>query len=279
VTLRDRIRQLRLFLKSGTILREAIESPRFAWHLPFLPADRSVEIRFRSGRSLHMRAAHWPQLPGACRLDRIGARTELLPDSKKIQVDGFTLYSPLWTRDEAAYYREVLLDDAYGVKGRNLSGATVVDVGAYVGDSALAFARQGALVHAFEPSQELCAFIRRNAEANGLAGRVVVHGVGLAERDEERCDRHGVLRFVEGVSYALRHLPADVDVLKLDCEGAEYHLLADPRFLAHLRPREIRMEFHRGPDPLVAQLRAAGFDVARISAARPVGLLTATSRG
>ncbi len=279
MTLRDRIRQLRLFLKSGTTLREAIESPRRAWHLPFLPPDTPVEIRFRSGRSLHMRAAQWPQLPGACRLDRIGACTELLRDSKRVRVGGFTLYSPLWTRDEAAYFREVLLDDAYGLKGRDLSGTTVVDVGAYVGDSALAYARQGALVHAFEPSQELCSFIRRNAEANGLAGRVVVHDVGLAERAGQRRDRNGILRFAEGVGYALRHLPADVDVLKLDCEGAEYHLLADPRFLGHLRPREIRMEFHRGPDPLVAQLRAAGFDVEPISAARPVGLLRATFRG
>ena len=155
MTLRERIRRLRLYFRSGDVFREQLSAPAFAWRLPFMRAATPVEVRFRSGRSLRMQAGQWPLLPSACRLERIGAEFEFLADEKRVKVDGLTLHSPLWSRDESSYYKEVLLDDAYGVKGCDLSGKTVVDVGAYIGDSALAFARQGASVHAFEPSRTL----------------------------------------------------------------------------------------------------------------------------
>jgi len=206
-----------------------------------------------------MKASSWPLLPSACRLAGIGAQFEFLENAKRIVVDGLTLYSPLWSREEASYYKEVLLDDAYGLKGKDLTGQTVVDVGAYVGDSALAFARQGALVHACEPSVAYCGFIRRNLAANALEARVVLHEVGLAERAEEIAVRNDRLRFVEGREYTTGRLPSGIDLLKLDCEGAEYYLLADPCFLDHLRPREIRMEYHRGPELVEKYLLRAGY--------------------
>ncbi|MGH9578668.1 MAG: FkbM family methyltransferase [Terriglobales bacterium] len=151
----------------------------------------------------------------------------------------------------------------------------MIDVGAYVGDSTIAFARRGAAVHALEPSVAFCRFIRRNLEANALASRVVVHEVGLADRAGETAARNDRLHFVEGVAYCLEHLPQAVDMLKLDCEGAEYHLLADPRFLAHLRPREIRMEYHRGPQAIARYLAEAGYTVELDRDSGPVGLLRA----
>ena len=60
-------------------------------------------------------------------------------------------------------------------------------------------------------------------------------------------------------------------------EGAEYHLLGDARFLAHLAPREIRMEYHRGPDGVVAPLERAGYTVQLRNPAASVGLLVASS--
>ena len=228
-----------------------------------------------------MKASRWPLLPTACRLDGIGADFEFLEDAKCVHVDGLTLYSPLWSRDEASYYKEVLLDDAYGVKQRDLTGMVVVDVGAYVGDSAIAFARRGATVHAFEPSVAFCGFVRRNVETNGYAGLVRLHEVGLSDQAGEVHVRNDRLRFVEGVAYVLEHLPPAVDLLKLDCEGAEYHLLADPRFLAHLRPREIRMEYHRGAQPVSQLLADAGYSVELQPGAGlgPVGLLSARIKG
>lgn len=277
MSLRERIRRLRLYYKSGALIATSLTPPSVALArlMPILPGTIWVTVSMRSGRRFRMKAAHWPLLPSACRLDAIGAEFEFLADAKQVRIDGLTMYSPLWSRDEASYYKEVLLDDAYRLKGRDLVGGTVVDIGAYVGDSTIAFARQGATVHAFEPSVAFCGFIRRNLDANALAARVVLHEVGLSDRSGETKVRNDRLHFVEGVAYALANLPEDIDILKLDCEGAEYHLLADPRFLAHLRPRELRMEYHRGPEPIVRYLTNAGYMVEACSDSGPVGLISA----
>jgi hypothetical protein len=108
---------------------------------------------------------------------------------------------------------------------------------------------------------------------------VTLHETGLSDRADEVRVRDDLLRFVEGVAYTLDNLPRDVDLLKLDCEGAEYHLLADPRFLAHLRPREIRMEYHRGPHAVVRHLEDAGYSVELHTGSSPVGLLSAQPKG
>lgn len=276
-SLRERVRRARLYWKSRALFRECLEDPGLAWRLPFSIAE-TVPVRFRTGRSFAMPARHWPLLPTACRLDRIGAQFEFQDSGKRITLDGLVFHTPLWTRNEADYLREVYLDDIYGVRARDLQGKVVVDVGAYVGDTSLAFARRGATVHAIEPSVDFSALIRRNAAENGLADRVVVHPIGLAERAGSVPFGSDTLKLVEGVDYALKNLPKSVELLKLDCEGAEYHLLADPRFLAHLAPREIRMEYHRGPDPLRAQLEAAGYAIEMGPAKGPVGLLKAVSR-
>ncbi len=275
MSVRERIRRLRLYYKSRALFSESLVSPAFAMALPLIPGGMEIGIAMRSGRRFRMKAALWPLLPTACRLDAIGAEFEFLADAKQVKIDGLTMYSPLWSRDEASYYKEVLLDDAYGVRDRDLSGRTVVDVGAYVGDSTIAFARRGATVHAFEPSVAFCGFIRRNLDANALASRVVLHEVGLSDHAGELNVRNDRLHFVEGVAFAIANLPQAVDLLKLDCEGAEYHLLADPRFLAHLRPREIRMEYHRGPHPVADYLTDAGYMVELGSDGGTVGLISA----
>jgi hypothetical protein len=275
VSLRDTIRRWRLYYRSAPLFREVLAQPRVAYALPLLPAARALELRFRSGRVLPMRAGEWQHLPIACRLEQLGAQVEFVGDAKRVRIDGLTLYSPLWDREEAWNYKEVLVEDVYGIRGRDLAGRVVVDVGGYVGDSANAFARRGARVHTCEPSETFCGFMRRNLAENGMSERVTLHEVGLTDRahvEERGYDR---LRFVEGVSYTLAHLPRAVDLLKLDCEGGEYHLLADARFLEHLAPREIRLEYHRGPQGVLEPLRRAGYRVTVQRENGTLGLVTA----
>jgi len=272
-------RRLRSYYKSRRLFRERLRRPWAALAYPVLGGIgrvTPVHIRFRSGRSLDLPAQQWPLLPVLCRLDGIGAETEVLADAKRVRLQGLELYSPLWTRNEADYYREVFLEDIYRVGACSRERAVVVDVGAYVGDSAIAFARAGAQVHAVEPADVFCRFIARNARANSLEDRIVLHAVGLGERSATIHEANLTLHLVEGVAYTLARLPQQVDVLKLDCEGAEYHLLADRRFLAHLQPREICMEYHRGPERVVTALETAGYRVTPGERHGQVGLLRAS---
>lgn len=224
MSLRDRIRRHRLYQKSGADFAAGMKNPGLARRLPllaWLSPGGTRTIEFTSGRSTALPLAHWDLLPLLCRLDRLGAATRIVDGRKEVTLGEITMVSPLSSRAEAEYYREVFIDDIYGTRALDRRGQVVVDIGAWVGDSAVAYARAGATVHAVEPLASLADCIARNAAANGVDGRVVVHPVGLAERAaSEALQVNGTpdrLELVEGVAYALAHLPARIDVLKIDC--------------------------------------------------------------
>jgi hypothetical protein len=269
------IRQLRLYYKSWPLFKESLVTPLQAIYFPFLPKYKRVDIRFKSGRNIVINSTHWKLLPSACRLDNIGVNFEFQKNSKLTKIDGLNIYSPLWTKNEATYFREVFFDDVYEVKKRNFKKSVVVDIGAYVGDSSLAFARQGAKVHAIEPSQVFCKFIRRNFEENHMTKQLILHKVGLADTTEKILMYNDVLRLVEGIDYTLKNLPRNIDLLKMDCEGAEYYLLADNRFLKHLQPKEIQMEYHKGPNLIMKYLEKSGYKAHIHSRSGAVGIIKA----
>lgn len=269
------IRQFRLYYKSWPLFKESLVYPFQAIYFPFLSRHKWVDIRFKSGRNLSINAAHWKLLPSACRLDNIGVKFKFQKNAKLTEVDGLKIFSPLWARDEAFYFKEVFLDDVYGVKKRNLKESVVVDIGAYVGDSSLAFARQGAMVHAIEPSEDFCKFIRRNFEENGLSNQLILHKVGLASATERILLGNDSLNLVEGINYTLKKLPRNIDLLKMDCEGSEYYLLADIRFLKHLQPKEIQMEFHNGARSILKYLKQQSYRALASSMSKKLGIIKA----
>jgi FkbM family methyltransferase len=133
----------------------------------------------------------------------------------------------------------------------------IVDLGANTG-YALAYLAAHfpqARFIAFEPHPRLLRALYRNIQLNGLEGRVRVHPAAATTRtgelsltDEESestlAKRPGV-RTIEVMGEDLFDALAgvQVDLLKMDIEGAEYPLLDDPRFVA-LKPRAIVMEWH-----------------------------------
>jgi FkbM family methyltransferase len=165
--------------------------------------------------------------------------------------------------------------------GRLPPGGTVVDIGANLGAFALYAARQGAkAVLAYEPNSAAFRCLQRNVEANGLSGivrprRLAVSAVAgqdvrfpcapsaynrIAAEDES-----GEFETVRTTSLAeilARDAAQGIDLLKLDCEGAEYDILFSTGPLDIRRVREIRMEYHSGRDTeLKTYLRNAGFEI------------------
>ena len=134
----------------------------------------------------------------------------------------------------------------------------VVDLGANVGFSVAYFLRQfpHAHVDAFEPHPEHLRLLRANLARNGTSARVTVHAAAAGTRAGE-----AFLTDAETVSSVSARggagsLPvrvedfyeavgkAPIDLLKMDIEGGEYELLADPRFDA-LPARSIVLEWHK----------------------------------
>jgi FkbM family methyltransferase len=165
--------------------------------------------------------------------------------------------------------------------GRFPPGGTVVDIGANLGAFALYAARRGArTVLAYEPNGAAFRCLQRNIEANGLSGTVRPRQLAVSALAGQKVKfpcapsvynrvategESGEFETVGTTSLAeiLAHDAVQgIDLLKLDCEGAEYDILFSAAPADIGRVREIRMEYHSGRDTeLKTYLRNAGFEI------------------
>lgn len=171
-----------------------------------------------------------------------------------------------------------LFRNTYGL-GHGLGTVrTIVDVGANLGFFALA-AREhypAAVIHAYEPNPRIQAMLHANTD--GL--RVAVYAEAVGDRDgtgqllddgpsnQARLtpDSGAVTVPMVSLETVLERVGSELDLLKLDCEGAEWEILRPGPGWA--RVRHIRMEYHlfRGETAEEAQsaLVRLGFRVTRV---------------
>ncbi len=161
---------------------------------------------------------------------------------------------------------------------------SVIDVGATTGCFTLWALQRApeARVVAVEPNQNVFPFLLKNVEANGLAGRVRTVPTALGARsghgavvDRTYSTLATVVPQVSGHSPSVRvitlgQLMADCnlvncDLLKMDCEGAEYDILLTSADDVLRRIGAIVCEFHpipgRSVNELSDRLTAGGFNV------------------
>jgi FkbM family methyltransferase len=166
-------------------------------------------------------------------------------------------------------------------RGFDLSEKVVVDAGAFLGESALYFAQQGARVLAFEPDPVNFAGLQQNLELNrplsdriqafpaavGTDGEVNFH-FGL-EGGSGIYASAGKIMTVPSVSLRTileQNQLRSAYLLKADCKGTEFELTSQPeidRFelLSIEYSADLR---HRRVETLVEQLRARGFRRIRV---------------
>jgi len=164
----------------------------------------------------------------------------------------------------------------------NVSGKCVIDVGAYIGDTAIYFALKGARkVFAIEPYPYTYNLLVENIRMNSLDSVVKPINAAIMDSDgimllpyiEE--DTAGKLAYnsEKGVEIPCYKLSTLVDmlkhseevydglVLKLDCEGCEYYAILGSSSETLREFEEIILEFHGNPKPLMHKLRECGFKV------------------
>jgi FkbM family methyltransferase len=173
--------------------------------------------------------------------------------------------------------------------GRVDKGAIVLDIGANIGAFSLYAAYMGARqVYAFEPSAEAYACLVRNVQENGLQDvitpfKLAVTGhsgeqVGVCTKSspynkiqspvaDERLELVDTISLVDILS---QQSLERVDLLKMDCEGAEYIIMPAAQDDTLAMINSIRMEYHKGPlSSLISQLAIQGFKVVRVKKERP----------
>jgi FkbM family methyltransferase len=174
---------------------------------------------------------------------------------------------------------EVVVDDCYRLQelASELRGTAcrVLDIGAHVGSFTVALAKAvpGAKVTAFEPSADRAAYLRRNVAGNGLEDRVAVVQAavgGRAGRDmliggqtllgselvSGSVEADGDVVDVVGFDDVMRSIDGPVDLLKMDCEGGEYGIVASTSAATLRRIDRLVLEYHPAPPAQVAQLFA-----------------------
>jgi FkbM family methyltransferase len=165
---------------------------------------------------------------------------------------------------------EIFVEDSYRLDWftGDLNGQHVraLDIGGHIGCFSLAFAtlHQNARVQTFEASPSTYAFTRRNVDDNGLADRVTVENVAVS-------DSNGTLAFADngggsglnGVTApsgtavidvpcitfadALSRAGGQVDVVKIDTEGAEYDIVLGSEPTDWKDVQRVVLEYHDVP--------------------------------
>ncbi|HTA43056.1 MAG TPA: FkbM family methyltransferase [Bryobacteraceae bacterium] len=163
--------------------------------------------------------------------------------------------------------------DCYGLSRVRRPVSTVLDIGANLGFFALAARRRfpEAKIHSYEPNQDLEPFLAAHCSAAGADYFVEAVGAspGRVNLDRHQSTLHTVARESEDGSTpqvafadAVARL-GTVDLVKLDCEGAEWDIFSDPRPWANVR--HLAMEYHLWARPSLSvdhlrhHLSALGF--------------------
>lgn len=148
---------------------------------------------------------------------------------------------------DAHIAREIFAEGQYdfpGLIARRASVRCIIDVGANVGYSITHFATcyPHAFIYAYEPIQEHVEQIRKHIDQNRLGNRVLVHASAAGVRNSRswiRVDGAGSTlvdeggtgrQWVEIIDWYDSLPKGEIDLIKIDIEGGEFDLLADPRF-------------------------------------------------
>lgn len=184
--------------------------------------------------------------------------------------------------------------DRYHVSPKDI----VVDIGAHVGTYSVLAGKNGASVLAIEPDPESFRLLRINLLLNNVAG--VAENIALLNKtghatlksSNEQSSANSLILKEAGLSYADIEVPTDtlenvlkrngighVDILKMDCEGAEYSILGSVSEKTAASIDRMIIEYHyidaeRNGPKLAQRIKSLGFSIDYCGTAR-MGLIMA----
>ena len=191
-------------------------------------------------------------------------------------------------------FKQIVYDDCYGLRRAGGRIARIVDVGANIGLFSIAakMAFPAAGVQCYEPNPDLHPILHSHldplgveifGEAVGAAEGTVNLRFGNGSLHTRTEDSENGLTRRSSMRTVLERAGGNIDLLKLDCEGAEWEILDNPEWAGKVR--HIVMEYHLWARPessildLVAILHELGFRVTHLHENEKLewGLLHATS--
>lgn len=180
------------------------------------------------------------------------ARSFRIPPKLKVAGKTVSLHYPSEHGTSSDFFACCIRND-YGLRTELPNLTTILDIGANVGFFSIAARSRypQAKIHAYEPNQRVLPFLKSNVEP--LAVNIFPEAVGAEAGTVSICDDGdsnqattvandgGSIRQVS-LQRAIERLGGVVDLLKMDCEGAEWDLFKAEEPWRHIR--YIRMEYH-----------------------------------
>jgi methyltransferase, FkbM family len=155
----------------------------------------------------------------------------------------------------AIAFKDIFVSDAYGLEALRGPVKKIIDIGAHAGLFSVAARLHfpNAVIHAYEPNPDLWPYLDRQREIGQF--RAFHEAVGLnqgkailefgADTVFTRCmpSQSGEIE-VTAISEVIRRIADSgiVDLLKLDCEGAEWEILKDVNAMGGVA--NLTMEYH-----------------------------------
>jgi len=249
------------------------------WDVPRALFGKGAAVKIRGGKSYSLFGSYAPRaLYILLTTKQAGWPLAISDDFESVSFPFAGRKMALVGYDCAALAGEVFFGGEYDrllVKGRD-----VLDIGAYIGDTAMLFSLRGAKkVVALEPFPSSYSRAKGNIEKNRLGRKITLLNAGAGAKDSEmlvessaqssggnqlRGSQKGMkvpLLSLKGISkkYGLSDA-----VLKMDCEGAEYGILLGTERGTLRNFRQIMLEYHYGYVNIREKLKSAGFEVSII---------------
>lgn len=158
-----------------------------------------------------------------------------------------------------------------------VKGRTVLDIGGYVGDTAIYFAAKGAKrVIVYEAFPYSFKIAKKNINQNNLSDIVEINNCALGgmnsfitiDPNYINDNESKVVAFSDGIKIPVITLKDIVEkyninegCLKLNCEGCEYEVFDNIDIETLQKFSEIHMHYHANKSPLIKKLKLAGFKV------------------
>ncbi len=211
----------------------------------------------------------WPVLRYIRELYLRGHR--LLGREGDAYIVGFYGYKVLVPRGEDLGVFIEDFDEIYGL-GEGYKGKRVLDIGGFLGETAMYFLYRGAsAVTVYEPHPLFYETLLQNIELNGLTDRIRAKRKAICLGEDRSSLKGESVAFgllgngqeVEAFEVECEHAGKalsenSADIAKFNCEGCEYYLIGlDCETLRSIRHYII--EIHGSPQPLINRLAQCGF--------------------
>lgn len=219
---------------------------------------KSITIKFRSGKQISIAdkakfIEFWNSEEAHVELFKSVSPSSSLSftdDLIQFNYNGKTLrfyYDRNASYEPFSVLREVFVDKKYDPL--EVSDRDVVDVGAFIGETAIFFALKGAKhVYAFESDKKSYELSQRNIVENGLQDKITLVNMMVGP------DWNGFERVLN--SYSVGNA-----AFKIDCDGCEYALILERKAGEFGRFDVVQMEYHKGYLDLEKKLVGMGYQV------------------